>query len=334
MTPRSRVGALGFAFRSPRVEGQGLKAGAEHLALVGPTASGKSELALAIAERLGDVEVVSVDSMQVYRGMDVGTAKPSPGDRERVVHHLLDVIDPWEEWSISLLQSRARAAIVDIEGRGRRALLVGGSGLHFQAVVDDLQLPGEDRELRSAIELESSTHEGRDALRAELEAVDPLAASRMEPSNVRRLVRAIEVVRLTGRPFSSFGRGIGHYGAPVVPIRIAGVWLPRPALAERIRYRFETMRETGLVAEVGRLCAEPRGLSRTARQAIGYKEVLAHLEGRIPDLESALAGAVTRTVAFARRQRMWFRRDPRVIWFGATDDPSGLLPALLRDWTS
>ncbi len=334
MTLRRRVGALGFVFRSQRVEGKGLKAGAEHLALVGPTASGKSELALAIAESLGDVEIVSVDSMQVYRGMDIGTAKPSQGERERVAHHLLDVIDPWEEWSISLLQSRARAAIADIGGRGRRALLVGGSGLHFQAVVDDLQLPGEDRELRREIELVSSTQEGRDALRAELEEVDPIAASRMEPSNVRRLVRAIEVVRLTGRPFSSFGRGIGHYGAPVVPIRISGVWLPRPALAERIRDRFEAMREAGLVAEVRGLSAERRGLSRTARQAIGYKEVLAHLEGTIPDLESALAGAATRTVAFARRQLMWFRRDPRVTWFGATDNPRRLVSALLRDWSS
>lgn len=310
-----------------------MRAGGEHLALVGPTASGKSALALEVAESLGDIEIVSIDSMQVYRGMDIGTAKPSGEERERVAHHVLDVIDPWEEWSIARLQDCARAAIADIEGRGRRALLVGGSGLHFQAVVDDLNLPGEDRALRSEIELTANTPDGLGALRVELEEADPVAASRMEPSNVRRLVRAIEVIRLTGQPFSSFGRGIGHYGTPVVPVRIAGVWLPRPALAQRISTRFMAMSETGLVEEVRGLVSGSRELSRTARQAIGYKEVLAHLEGTIPDLQGVLDAAITRTVSFARRQRMWFRRDPRVTWFGATDNPDALLPALLGDWS-
>ena len=215
-----------------------------HLALVGPTASGKSELALAVARELGDVEIVSLDSMQVYRGMDVGTAKPSPVELAAVPHHLVDVVEPSEEWSVVRTQAAARAAVADIEDRGRRALLVGGTGLYVQAVIDTLEFPGED--LASRAELESWTAEpgGVAAAYAELAAADPEAAARIDPHNVRRIVRALEVIRLTGRRFSSFGPGVDAFGETVFPVRVAGVWLPAGTLAARIEARVEAMRRS------------------------------------------------------------------------------------------
>jgi tRNA dimethylallyltransferase len=303
-----------------------------HLALVGPTASGKSELAVAVASHLGDVEIVSVDSMQVYRGLDVGTAKPSPVERARVPHHLVDVADPSEQWSVVHFQSAARAAVADIEARGRRALLVGGTGLYVQAVVDDLRFPGEDPDLRAELEAGTAEPGGVAAAYAELRTHDPEAADRIDPHNARRIVRALEVIRLTGEPFSSFGGGLAQYGPTAFPVRMAGVWLPREVVGDRIAARFAAMRQAGLVDEVRRLAAANGGLSRTARQAIGYKEVLAHLEGAEPSLDVALDTAVRRTRSFARRQRMWFRRDPRIAWFAATN-PASVEPALLASWS-
>ena len=303
-----------------------------HLALVGPTASGKTRLALAVAARLGDVEIVSVDSMQVYRGLDIGTAKPSEAERASVPHHLIDVADPSEQWSVARFQTVARDAVTAIEARGRRALLVGGTGLYVQAVVDDLRFPGEDLELRAELEAGTSEPGGVAAAYAELSERDPDAAARIDPHNARRIVRALEVIRLTGQPFSSFGSGLGQFGPTAFPVRMAGVWLPRSVLGERIATRFECMRRAGLVDEVRRLGAGNGGLSRTARQAIGYKEVLAHLEGDEPSLDAALDTAVRRTRSFARRQRMWFRRDPRISWFAATN-PASVEPALLASWS-
>ena len=303
-----------------------------HLALVGPTASGKSRLALAVAAALGDVEIVSVDSMQVYRGLDIGTAKPSAAERAFVPHHLVDVADPSEHWSVARFQAIARDAVAAIEARGRRALLVGGTGLYVQAVVDDLRFPGEDLELRAELEAGTSEPGGVAAAHAELAQRDPEAAARIDPHNARRIVRALEVIRLTGQPFSSFGPGLGQFGPTAFPVRMAGVWLPRAVLGERIACRFEGMRRAGLVDEVRGLVAANGGLSRTARQAIGYKEVLAHLEGEEPSLDAALDTAVRRTRSFARRQRMWFRRDPRISWFAATN-PASVEPALLASWS-
>jgi tRNA dimethylallyltransferase len=301
---------------------------------VGPTASGKSELALAGAHSLGDVEIVSIDSMQVYRGLDVGTAKPTKAERATVAHHMIDVADPLDEWSAARFQAEARAAIADIETRGKRALLVGGTGLYLRAVVDPLTFPPEDRAVRAELEALVATDDGlRDAYQ-ELEAADPVAASRMEPGNARRIVRALEVVRITGRPFSSFGQGLGELGAEaVVDVHQVGVWLPRAVLARRIGERFCAMAEAGLVDEV-RSLAGAGSLSRTARQAIGYKEVLDHLEGREPSLVAALGVAEARTRQLARRQRMWFRRDPRITWLGAPDNPCTILPPLLAIWDS
>ena len=263
-----------------------------------------------MAERLDDVELVSIDSMQVYRGMDIGTAKPSAAERARVPHHMIDVAEPAEDFSVARFQSEARAAIAGVEARGRRALLVGGTGLYLRAVVDDLRFPGEDRALRDAID---ARYEGDDALAlayADLSARDPVAAARIEPGNRRRIVRALEVMELTGHRFSWFGQGVNGSLETVVPVRIAGLRVDRPVTAARIEARVARMRAAGLHEEVRRLAAAP--WSRTARQAIGYKEVLDHVQGRVASYEDALAETVTRTRRFARRQEAWFRRDARV----------------------
>jgi len=305
-----------------------------HLALIGPTASGKSALALGAARALGDVEIVSIDSMQVYRGMDVGTAKPSEGERAAVPHHVIDVADPWDDWSVTRSQAAARAAVADVEARGRRALLVGGTGLYVQAVVDDLSFPGEDLALRADLEAQTAEPGGVAAAHAELQGLDPDAAARIDPHNARRIVRALEVIRLTGRPFSSFGPGLRQFGPTAFPVALAGVWLPRDVLSRRIAERFAAMRANGLVEEVRRLCADPRGLSRTAAQAIGYKETIDALRSREPGaLDEAFDLAVRRTRSFARRQRMWFRRDPRITWLATAENPCVLLPSLLATWS-
>jgi len=283
-----------------------------HLALVGPTASGKSALALELARARGDVEIVSLDSMQVYRGFDIGTAKPTPAERAEVVHHLVDVADPSEEWSVRRTQLGAREAIAGIEARGRRALLVGGTGLYVRAVVDDLAIPPTDAAVRAAIDAEAE----RDlaALYERLTRLDPDAAARVEPGNRRRIVRALEVIELTGRPFSSFGPGIDDYGRPGIDVTLLGLAVEPADLARRIEQRFASMRAAGLVDEVRALADRP--LSRTAREAIGYREVLEHLGGAC-SLDDAFDAAVRRTRRFARRQRVWFRRDPRVQWIDA-----------------
>jgi tRNA dimethylallyltransferase len=305
-----------------------------HLALVGPTASGKSAVALAAAEAVGDVEIVSVDSMQVYRGMDVGTAKPTPAEQAAVPHHLLDLAVPSEEFSLARFQAAAREAIAAIEGRGRRALLVGGTGLYYQVVVDDFDLPGEDRELRAALYEQAEAPGGAAALLAELAGLDPVAAERIEPGNTRRIVRALEATKASGRPFSSFGPGVFGNGAPRTGLRVAaaGIWMAREVGAQRIEARISAMVEDGLIDEVRRLAAAPGGLSRTAREGIGYKEILDHLDGAVPTLEAALRRTAERTRQLARRQRMWFRRDRRITWIGSAGNPLATLPALLATW--
>jgi tRNA dimethylallyltransferase len=295
-----------------------------HLVLVGPTASGKSALALEVARRLGDVELVSADSMQVYRSMDVGTAKATPAEQAEVPHHLLDIAEPEEDYSVARFQADAGQVIAGIEARGRRALVVGGTGLYVQAVVDGLTLPGEWPELKAALE-----DQPQEDLHRRLRELDPVAASRIEPGNTRRLVRALEVTLGSGRPFSSFGPGLGTY-PPNGRFRLAGVWLPRPVLAERIEARYRQQLAAGFLDEVRALRDR---MSRTARQALGYKELLAHLAGDCT-LEQAVAAAVSRTREFARRQRAWFRRDPRITWLGSSGNPVELLPALLGDWSS
>jgi tRNA dimethylallyltransferase len=282
------------------------------LALVGPTASGKSEAAMVVAERLG-AEIVSVDSMTVYRGMDVGTAKPSPTDLARVRHHLVDVADPMEEFSVARYQELARRALERVEARGKDALLVGGTGLYFRAIVDELAFPGTDPDTRRSLEAEADSL-GPESLYERLRDVDPDAAKKIEPSNVRRTVRALEVAAVTGRPFSSFAQDWERYADRGV--RAAGVEVAPTILAERIERRVRLQFEEGFVEEVRALVERGAGPSLTARQAIGYAEVIDHLAGTIT-LEEAVLRTVKRSRALARRQMAWFRRDPRIQWFAA-----------------
>jgi tRNA dimethylallyltransferase len=280
------------------------------MALVGPTASGKTEIAVTLARRL-DAEVVLVDSMTVYRGMDIGTAKPSRAEREAVGHHLVDLADPTETFSVAAFQRLARAALLSIAGRGRRPLLVGGSGLYFRAVVDDLAFPGTDRAVRRELEEEARVV-GPERLYSRLLAFDPEAAGRIDPGNSRRTVRALEVAAITGRPFSEFRRGWDRY--PSDRVRAAGVEVEAAALRRRIDARVRSMLEGGLIDEVRALRARGSGPFLTSSQAIGYLEVAEHLDGRL-DAEEMELRIARRTRELARRQMAWFRRDPRVRWF-------------------
>lgn len=285
------------------------------VAVVGPTASGKSSVALAAATELGDVELVSVDSMQVYRGMDIGTAKASTSDRAAIRHHLIDLVDPGADFAVAEFQRAYRDVMADIATRHGRAILVGGTGLYHRAVIDDLELPGEWPGVRARL-LEEVADRGATALHARLTELDPVAASRMEPTNERRIVRALEVCEGSGRPFSSFGPGLDAY--PPTPIVQIGLRWDRSVLADRIETRVHRMMADGLLAEVEALAG--RGLSRTARQALGYKELLAHL-GAECSLDAAVDQIVVRTRQFAVRQLRWFGRDPRVHWVDVEHDP-------------
>lgn len=269
--------------------------------------------------------------MQVYRGLDIGTAKPSAENRARVPHHLVDVAEPYEDWSVARFQAAARAAVADIEARNKRALLVGGTGLYVRAVIDDLRFPGEDHEVRAALECRAAAPGGLAALYRELRERDPVAASRIDPANARRIVRALEVLTVTGRPYSAAGPGLAHYGDPVFPVRQLGIWLPPAVLDARIAARVTAMFAAGLVEEVRALVGPGGpGLSRTASQAIGYREVLAVLEGSGCSMDTAREVTIARTQRFARRQLRWFRRDPRITWLRTTRDPAALAPAVLE----
>lgn len=283
-------------------------------------------MAMAAARELGDVELVSVDSMQVYRGMDIGTAKPTGAERAEVRHHLVDLVEPSEDFTVAEFQRAHTEALADIAARGRRAVLVGGTGLYHRAVIDGLELPGEWPAVRRRLEREADEC-GPEELHARLTAVDPTAAARMEPTNRRRIVRALEVVEGSGRPFSSFGPGLDAY--PMSAVTQIGVRWDRPVLADRVERRVRTMIAEGLVDEVASILAD-RGLSRSANQALGYKEIVDHLEGRV-GLDEAIEQIVVRTRQFAVRQLRWFGRDPRVCWVDVEDDPvAEVTPVLLR----
>ena len=297
------------------------------VALVGPTASGKSTLALDFARRRGDCEIVSVDSMCVYRGMDIGTSKPGAAARRAVPHHLLDLVDPDEEFTVTQFQGAARAALGDIDRRGRHALLVGGTGLYLRAVVDELDIPGRYPEVAASLEAELAAGRAAPAdLHVRLAELDPVGAARMEPSNRRRVVRALEVTLGSGRPFSEFGPGLEAYPSSGIPQ--IGLALGPEEIDRRIGARFSAMVAQGLVDEVRALASRPGGISRTARQALGYREVLAHVEDGVP-LDACLEEAVRRTRRFARRQASWFRRDPRITWAPDPAEASELLEEAL-----
>ncbi|HWC13370.1 MAG TPA: tRNA (adenosine(37)-N6)-dimethylallyltransferase MiaA [Actinomycetota bacterium] len=278
-------------------------------AIVGPTAVGKTEVSVQVAERL-DAEIVSVDSMQVYRGLDIGTAKVDAATRRRVPHHLIDIRPPDVDVTVAEFQRLARAAIADIHGRGWLPLLVGGSGLYLRAVVDDLRFPARSPRVRAALEAEADDV-GAESLHARLAALDPAAAARIEPGNARRTVRALEVIEVTGRPFSDNTSWEEHRS--IYDLRVAGLSLDRPRLYDAIAGRVDTMLEQGLVDEARKLAPH---IGRTARQALGYRQILDHPDADEADVRDAIVRATKR---FARRQESWFRSDPRVVWFDASN---------------
>ena len=280
------------------------------LALVGPTASGKTEAGIDVAERL-EAEIVCVDSMLVYRGMDVGTAKPTAAQRARVAHHLLDVVEPSERFTVARYQELARPVLE----RVTRPLLVGGSGLYFRALVDGLAFPPEDADVRRSLETELAVL-GPVRLHDRLARTDPVAAGRIETPNARRTVRALEVAALTGEPFSTFSEPWGRYDPSGV--RVVGVRIDRAALDARVHARVAAMLEAGWLEEVVGLVARGLGSWLTSSKAIGYAEFAAYLDGSLA-FEDAVAVTVRRTKELGRRQMTWFARDPRIRWFDAGD---------------
>ncbi len=281
------------------------------VAVVGPPATGKSDLALALAERLGG-EVVNADAVALYRGMDVGTAKLSVAQRRGVPHHLLDVLDVTETASVAAYQREARAVVEDVLRRGRTPVLAGGSGLYVRAVLDDLQFPGTDAAVRARLENELASA-GPGALHARLRTVDPVAATAILPGNGRRVVRALEVVEITGQPFSATLPVAGPARWGTVQL---GLDLDPAALDARIDARVERMFAAGLVEEVVDLAGRGLRDGRTASRALGYQQILDALAAG-EDAASAAEPTARATRRFARRQRSWFRRDERITWLDA-----------------
>ncbi|MGW6174818.1 tRNA (adenosine(37)-N6)-dimethylallyltransferase MiaA [Arthrobacter sp. NPDC055138] len=280
------------------------------IAVVGPTGSGKSDLAVELAQRL-DGEVINADSMQFYRGMDIGTAKMTVAERQGVPHHLLDILDITDEASVSAYQRQARDAIDAIHSRGRRAILAGGSGLYVRAALDAIEFPGTDPALRRALEEELAS-QGLQAMQERLRDVDPASAGRL--ADARRIVRALEVWQLTGRPFSSY-MPERHYVRRTVQI---GLQTDREQLKHRLAGRVQAMVERGLLDEVAAL--DRRGLrqGRTASRALGYAQFLRVLDGEWSQ-DAAVEDTVAATRKFARRQLTWFRADPRIHWLDWQD---------------
>ena len=309
------------------------------LILTGPTASGKTALALDLADRLGG-EVVAMDSMTVYRGMDIGTAKPTSADRARVPHHLIDELDPWDGATVAWWLARCEQVCADIRRRGRRPLIVGGTPFYLKALLHGL-FPGPpaDLTLRRRLEVEAG-HVGNEALHARLSEVDPKTAARLHPNDLRRVVRALEVHELTGRPISAW-QGTwdtpafctpGAVRPPLAKIPAVVLELPRQVLYDRINHRVEAMLAGGWRDEVRRLRDLPRPLGREASQAVGYRELVDELDGRGPGPD-AVAGLIrTRTRQFAKRQLTWFRHLPSLVPVRADGpDPAA---EVLRAWES
>nr|WP_222131748.1 tRNA (adenosine(37)-N6)-dimethylallyltransferase MiaA [Pseudonocardia sp. C8] len=286
------------------------------VAVVGPTATGKSDLGLALAEELGG-EVVNADAMQLYRGLDIGTAKLPVEARRGIPHHLLDVLDVRETASVAAYQREARAVIERLRAAGRTPVLVGGSGLYVQAVLDELEFPGTDPALRAELEAELD-RVGPGVLHRRLADVDPAAAAEVLPSNGRRIVRALEVIALTGKPFRAT---LPTTGAPRYEAVLLGVDRDIDELDDRVAVRVDRMLDDGLVEEVRGLL--PHGLAegRTASRALGYRQVLDALaaDPEHPDLDAVREGTVRATRRFVRRQRSWFRRDKRIHWLDGAD---------------
>ena len=294
-----------------------------NLVIVGSTASGKSSLAIELARRRSNVEIISIDSMAIYRGMDIGTATPTLAEQKEIPHHLINIVDPSDEFALPLFQSAVEKALKEINNRGNRAVLVGGTGLHVRAVIDSLEIPPRFLSIRDEIELVTETS----FLYRKLNDLDPTAAAKIEPGNRRRIVRALEVVLGTGRPFSSFGPGLDVY--PFSPFTQIGLKLPRDLNDLRIVERYKRQIEDGFVEEVKELVSGGRKLSKTASQALGYKQFISYLDGEIT-LDEAIDLAVASTKRFARRQEKWFRRDPRIEWMDVKNNPLELIEEVIK----
>jgi tRNA dimethylallyltransferase len=291
------------------------------IALVGPTATGKSSLATDLAEAVGG-EIVSADAMSLYRGMDIGTAKTPADQRRGIPHHQIDVLDVTQEASVAAYQRNARADIEQIWARGKPAIMVGGSGLYVRAALDVIDFPGTDPAVRDKWE-DFAERNGPDAAHRELAQRDPAAAQVIGPANLRRIVRALEVIELTGAPFTA--RLPSHQSWR--PVDLFGLDLPNLDLDQMIAQRTESMMAAGLVAETAALVDQGLRQGRTAARAIGYREAIAVLDGELEEAEASDAiGLATRQLA--RRQRKWFRRDPRVTWLKA--DQGGLVDAVMH----
>jgi tRNA dimethylallyltransferase len=284
------------------------------IAVIGPTAAGKSDLAVRLAKAAGG-EIVNADSMQIYRGMDIGTAKPPMSQRQEIRHHLLDRLDVTQPSTVKEFQAMARAAIGDCRDRGVTPIVVGGSALYVRAALDGFEFPGTDAVLRARLESDLAAH-GPHLLHERLQSVDPQAAASILPTNGRRIVRALEVVELTGRPFRARLPPMEYAFDRVLQI---GIRVPRPVLDERIEQRVSHMWESGLVDEVRALEEAGIRAGRTASRALGYAQVLRFLAGDCTE-EQARLDTVRATRRFARRQDSWFRRDPRISWL-EYDDP-------------
>jgi tRNA dimethylallyltransferase len=286
--------------------------------IVGPTASGKSSVAMAVAQQQTNsqspVHIVAVDAMQVYRDMNIGTAKPTLSDQSLVPHHCIDLVDSHERFTVAEFKKSATEALSKIDKENGRALLVAGTGLYLTAVIDDLVLPGEFPETKATLEQEPNTA----LLFEQLAQLDPIAIEKIERSNRRRIIRALEVCIGSGRAFSSFGPGTSAY--PENGVVQIGLRWNRDRLAQRVADRVYAMMNEGLLSEVTALRNSKDGLSRTAAQALGYKELLLHLDGKM-SLDQAVEETIIHTRQFAVRQERWFRRDPRIKWVSISEDP-------------
>jgi len=297
--------------------------GTHVIAVVGATATGKSRLAIELARAVGG-EIVNADSMQLYQGMDIGTAKEPEPARQGVPHHLLDIWPVAQAANVADYAKLARAAIDEITARGRVPVLAGGSGLYVRAALDDLDFPGTDTNIRARLE-DDLAHRGPAALHARLAGLDPAAAAAILPGNGRRIVRALEVIELSGRPFTAT---MPPYQQLRPGVQI-GLTLPRPELDRRIAARVDAMWQAGLEAEVRRLVDEGLREGRTASRALGYRQVLRCLDGECT-LEQARLDTIRATRRFARRQESWFRRDPRITWLDAARSDQALLTRALQ----
>ncbi len=281
------------------------------ICIVGPTAVGKTEIAIQLAQHL-DAEIVSLDSRQIYRGMDIGTAKPTPDQRGAVPHHLIDCVDVDQTFSVAEYQRLADTAIEEIRGRGKRTMAVGGAGLYFRGIIDGLfDGPGADAETRSKLQREADEH-GNVALHERLRRCDPETANRVHPNNLVRVIRALEIYELTGKPISSLQQQ-WKMNEPRYPFRAFGLNIPRETLYQRIEERVDRMVEAGLIEEVKGLLDQGYPRNCVAMQSFGYKELIDYLDGK-RTFDEAIALLKQNTRRFAKRQLTWFRNDPRIEW--------------------